>query len=139
MAGNLLTFAAMLVNPLPGAAVLWPGNEVAWDIPDGGLLYVRVISQVPHGDPRCWNQFSTASLGLGCLRCVSSMEADGGPPPWAERTADAEQVLLDAQSLLQAALELPSQFTVINPNWVSLGPSGGVAGGEWVLPVSVTA
>jgi hypothetical protein len=136
VAGNLLTFASAALSPAAGAAVLWPGNEVSWDVPPGGLLYVRVVSQVPHGNPTCWNQFSTANLGLGVLRCISAMEPDGGAPPWADRTADAEQMLLDAYALLQAAMELPGEFKIVNPNWVSLGPQGGVAGGEWTLPVA---
>lgn len=139
VAGELLALAAAQLDPPAGAAVIWPGSEVAWDVPAGGLLYVVVRSQVPHGDPKCWDQFSTANIVLGCLRCIDAMQSDGSAPPWEQRTTDGVQILLDSQALLQAALAMPSEYTVVNPNWSSLGPQGGVAGGEWTLPFTTVA
>jgi hypothetical protein len=135
---NLLVFASELLDPAPGAAVLWPGNEVSWDIPDGGLLYCRVISQLPQGDASC-PSFTRANLGLGVIRCVATMNNDGGPPPWAERTEDALQCWADSRALLEAIGNLPREFRVQGSQWTALGPEGGVAGGEWNVPVNLAA
>lgn len=138
VAGNLLSFAARLLNPAPGAAVLWPGNEVAWDVPDGGLLYVRVTSQVARVQASCITG-TQAVLGLGCLRCVDAMGNDGSAPKPASRTADAEQILLDSAALLDVVAELPRELNVTAASWVPLGPEGGAAGGEWSVQVNLTA
>jgi len=138
VAANLLTFASELLDPAPGAAVLWPGNEVSWDVPDGGLLWVRVISQLPQGEVRC-PTFTRANLGLGVLRCVATMDNDGGPPKWAERTEDALQCWADSAVLFEAVQNLPKEFVAAGPQWLALGPEGGVAGGEWTIPVNLAA
>lgn len=137
-AASLLNFAASLLIPQAGAAVIWPGSEVSWDIPDDGLLYVRVAGRQAQGQGGCFTS-DRSVLGLGCLRSVLTMLADGSAPPWTDRTADAFQMIDDSEALYGALQLLPKEYEVSGATWQPLGPSGGVGGGEWLVPVMLTA
>jgi hypothetical protein len=157
VAGNdpfALTMAAALdcaagaLNPPAGRAALYPGGQVAWDQCDcDGQVWVRLISLVPSGGPisergrnlttPCGVLMWTATLGVGVVRCVTSLDSQGNPPTAAELTADTVQMtadLADLAAALQCCLaEQVNKLTMVR--WDPLGPDGGCAGGEWQVTV----
>lgn len=123
----------------PSRVLLMPGSEVVWDnCGNRGQLWVRVVSVVPHYPsglrtnamgvkcgPAAWD----ATIAVGVLRCVSTVDDRGRPPKALTMTKEMTQILDDASKISGVLVEAEeiTEITVWNP----LGPEGGLAGGEW--------
>lgn len=140
LAESLLNDAAVLLDPRPSDTIVVPGNQVAWDICENGLLWVRVAGIVGHDLADCCVDYVVITYGLGILRCVPISDEDGRPPPPAALTEAAYQVLQD-QMMLRTAItaKLCSKTSprLSSLRWIPLGPEGGAAGGEWSFEVKV--
>lgn len=113
-----------------------PGEMVAWDDAEQGLLYVRVITVEPKLGPRgatnvlCGIESWRASAAIGVLRCAAGV-TDNGFPSAAQITDDGIEMTDDFTALMQAVLG--SRFTHAVAGWNPLGPEGYVHGGEWLF------
>lgn len=139
--------AAGLTRPA-GRVALYPGGEVAWDQCDcDGQLWVRLTEMERAGDgdrngtpcgPLLWK----ATLGVGVIRCVGTLDDQGNSPPTNRLNMDTLQMTQDMSDLavamtccLSPQLE-ESRLQMLT--WNPLGPQGGCAGGEWVFTVLVS-
>lgn len=136
------------------------GGEVPWDnccvAEDGsnGQLWVRMVDFHPTGPfpaqerqiTPCTPIMMAAQLGVGVLRCVSTVNDQGQFPSAAEMTADGLAMTMDASTILEALKccvgpmaeddESPVLKVGIN-TWLPLGAQGGCAGGEWTIWVGL--
>jgi hypothetical protein len=142
-----LACADAALEPQVGRAVLSPGGPVAWDDCCDGQVWVRLISLVPSALPAnagrnaapCGVMQWTATLGVGVLRCVASLDDAGNAPTPAQLSVDTRQMTADVADL-SAALQCclaPHVNRLIMLRWDPLGPQGGCAGGEWQVQVLV--
>lgn len=83
------------------------GTEVAIDVCDPGLAWLRVVSEVPieqtnvrcaKPDPGAW----LVTLELGVARCAPTVKDNGDLPTCAEHEAVARKVLADKHRMLRA-------------------------------------
>ena len=136
--------------PDVGRLELAPGGQVAWDDCCDGQAWVRVATIVPANtnasaaaQARCGPTGWHVSLGVGVLRCVSTVNDQGVAPSVGQLKDDTHQMTKDAEALKQAILCLDYEGLTMGgtrPNitsWTPLGPDGGCAGGEWYLSVRV--
>jgi len=70
-----------------------------------------------------------ATIAVGVLRCVATVDDRGRPPKASTMTKETNQILDDA-SAVGGVLMTTEKVTEINV-WNPLGPEGGLAGGEW--------
>jgi hypothetical protein len=83
-------------------------------------------------------------IGLGTLRCASTVDDNGKAPTPAVLTEEALGVTRDASILLEAikccvAPMVDDQESLVTQlvigSWLPAGPDGGCVGGEWQLTV----
>jgi len=141
----LLECAAIeLGSTAPEFQIIAPGAEVAWDDSCTGILYVRVISAYPSTEFPAPDTASipcsgptAAAIGVGVIRCLHGIERldQGGGPTAAELTSDALVMLADMEALFRAVecCEPTNGERRMLAQWVPIGPSGGMSGGEWVV------
>lgn len=128
--GTLLTSslsaALSAISPKPGRSFVQPGGQGAWDDCCDGQLWIRIISIQPASTsiPGCPPEWDVL-LGLGIIRCVSTVDDRGIAPPAASLTSEAAQMVSDLEALESVVAEHKNQ------RWIPLGPQGGCAGGEW--------
>jgi hypothetical protein len=138
--------------------LLVPGELPAWDACCEGFLYVRLItmyptaggpnSPFPNQDTRpgnCKPTMMASQLGIGVLRCASTIDDNGVAPSAEVLTAEARGMTADA-SLVLAAIKCCVADIVTGTDslveqallgsWFPAGPEGGCAGGEWTLTVA---
>ncbi|HLR43880.1 MAG TPA: hypothetical protein VK065_01685 [Brevibacterium sp.] len=121
----------------PGRTIVAPGASVAWDDCCKGQLWVRVITAVPGYQGRasgvaCPTHYDL-TLGVGIVRCVSTVDDRGRPPSAAQITTDGNSGLRDMREIadiLQSYRPVDA-LTARLGNWTPSGPDGGCAGGEW--------
>jgi len=123
----------------PSRVLLMPGAEVVWDnCGNRGQLWVRVVSITPHYPSgnnssalglNCGVAAWDATIAVGVLRCVATVDDRGRPPKASTMTKETNQILDDA-SAVGGVLMTTEKVTEINV-WNPLGPEGGLAGGEW--------
>jgi hypothetical protein len=143
---KLLECANSAVSPQVGRAYLAPGNAIAWDDCCNGQLWVRLVSLdsltfakmgATAVDP-CGLTW-TATIGLGILRCSSTI-SDRGEIASAEVVSmETLQMLADEAALCEAIYccdALPLNKFVVT-RWDPLGPEGGCVGGEWTMTMQV--
>ena len=121
---------------------LVPGGEVAWDACDcEGQLWVRLINIVPTGQeancpPTMWNLV----LGVGVVRCVSSLDDQARPPTAAKMTSEAKVMTQDAADIYEALVCCSIDNAQRGPTigqWSPVGALGGCAGGEWQTTIRI--
>jgi hypothetical protein len=123
-------------------------GEVAWDCEFVAVRVVRIYAGTPDaeivGSLNCPLTL-TAVLGLSVARCVPTMGEQGTPPSASEIDASAQVVLKDPL-LLYAALreaqkagDLAGCSGLAYEQWVAIGPSGGMSGGELTVRVLLTS
>lgn len=135
----------------PNRVELTPGNLPAWDDCCEGQLYLRVVEIYPtagSGSPfpqidtqqrgasnKCALHLVAVHIALGIIRCAHTVDEQGVSPTSAEVTGDADLMLLDMATLLDALIctgqDIPGIMSLKIDKWVPLGVSGGCAGGEW--------
>lgn len=111
-----------------------PGASIAWDENCSGQLWGRVATIEP-GKPvqgaarACGITHFYATVELGILRCVATLDEDGSAP--SAETIENEGIAAagDLAALLQAVLCQPKTYQVIR--YIPEGPNGGYAGGAW--------
>lgn len=143
MLRSVLDTAAAGLDPQPELKVLVPGREVAWDN-SCGQLWVRVESvESLYAQTRSGGSAGNCpigvrmTLGVGIIRCVSTLNDNGDPPTENQITADGMQGAIDASALYKAL----QCFTPVNAEssrlmgWNGQGPLGGTGGGEWLFQV----
>jgi len=135
------------LEPVCRASVV-PAGLVAWDAcertSDGrdGQLWAAVQTLIPAnptgGAAGCWRGIWQAELGV--VRCVSTVDDQGRPPPAAWLAEDAWTQARDADALARLVLCCqdrwdPQQQTsgVELVGWDPLGPDGGCVGGRWII------
>lgn len=147
-AGQLLTVAlacvADVLDPPVGRAVLAPGSAVAWDDCCDGQVWVRLISLVPKPDPTglstpCGPSIWVATLGIGVVRCVATVDDQGYAPPASALITDTLQMTADMTALSEAiqCCLAPQTGKTSMLRWEPSGPEGGCAGGEWTITVLI--
>jgi hypothetical protein len=147
MLTDLLSCTSAALSPQVGRALVAPGGLVAWDECCDGMTWTRLISldytpDLAHlganNNNPCglkWN----ASIGVGVLRCSSTVNDQGqvaGPEVF---IAEAMQMTQDSAALCQAIyccnlVKLPDLQV---QRWDALGPDGGCVGGEWTITMKV--
>lgn len=136
LASELLAAVVEAVDPAPASAIVAPGSQVAWDVCPEGMAYVRFVRLAAHNVVNCGIDYMQGTLAVGVLRCISTMQEDGSPPPDSELTAAAQQIMEDAAYSRQAILEtLDTDHRAASLSWLPQGPQGNVAGGEWQFEV----
>lgn len=119
--------------------VLVPGGRATWDDSCSGQLWVRLsnILPLPSSPSPCRLEARQATIHLGIVRCIATVNERGRPPTAVEVTADGITALSDAAVLLDFLTELDPLSvglgTLTVTNWEPLGPLGGYAGGEWTI------
>jgi hypothetical protein len=141
-----------------GRVLLVPGELPAWDECCDGFLYVRLItmyptaggpnSPFPNQDVRpgnCKPLMMASQLGIGVLRCASTVDDGGRAPTAATLTAEARGMTMDASLVLTAIKCCVADMVTSADSWVEqallgswlpAGPEGGCVGGEWTLTVA---
>lgn len=136
---RLLTTSRDTLEDPPARVLLMPGGEVVWDGSENkGQLWIRVVAIVPHYPSgavtgvqgfklgaAAWD----ATIALGILRCVATVDDRGRPPKASKMSSETEQMLSDA-STLAGILNQAEEVAELTA-WTPLGPEGGLAGGEW--------
>lgn len=143
MTSMLALATAELTTPV-GRTAVYPGAEVAWDDCCDGQLWMRIADLAPAGNQPvqpCGVLLWAATLGLGILRCVSTLDDQGNAPTPAELNADSVQMGVDRAELLATIqcgfVALAEKITIVR--WLPIGPGGGCAGGEWTFRALFTA
>lgn len=145
---QLLDCAEAALDPPAGRAYLAPGNLVSWDDCCNGQVWVRLVSLeslAPHyaklgatsANP-CGLEW-TATVGVGVLRCSSTVTDRGELAPPEMVSAETIQMLADEAALCQAIYccnVLPLNRYDLT-RWDPLGPEGGCVGGEWTMTMQV--
>lgn len=136
--------ATAALSPTPGRSQVVPGMEVAWD-DCCGQLSVRVLTVTPrYGKVNASGAFCavydwTVQLGVGIVRCVSTVDDRGNAPTAAKLTAEAAQMVADMAAIQNALLctdlgaVTDAVVQVQLGEWTPSGPNGGCAGGEWAV------
>lgn len=124
----------------PGRSVVVAGNNVAWDDCCDGQLSVRVVTVTPiyKGSPMNGCPVGTEMvLGVGIVRCISTLDDRGMPPTEAEMMEDGSVMLRDMRELGNAlqCVTVPGALASWMGEWTPLGAMGGCAGGEWEFRV----
>lgn len=138
-----------LAHNLPTRRVLVPGGTVPWDNACG-QLWVRLVRLLPHtpsgrqagaASAACRPDYWIATVGVGVIRCVATVNDRGQPPKDSRMTDDALGIWADAEALQCAlvGLTIPRTYGPVTvTDWSPLGPEGGAAGGEWGLTIKVS-
>lgn len=133
--GTVLDKAKAAINV--DYAFIAVGAEVAWDSPCG-QVWVRLVAlepiqaeQQPGGRVLQWN----ATIEVGHLRCVATLDDNGNPPSPTQITADAQQVLDDVEALRDMIECEVDHHRMIR--WDPSGPNGAMSGGAWLYTVRV--
>ena len=147
---DYLTRAEAALIPTPSRIEITPGRDPAWDdcCSGSGQLYLRVIEMTPISINTGTGRRSAAGvqcdisawvfrLAIGVIRCAHTVNDDGEPPTSTEVTADAAQMLADANAIL-TVLENHEHTRDIS-RWLPQGPQGGCHGGEWEFDVRMDA
>lgn len=129
----------------PGRSIVAPGASVAWDDCCDGQLWARVVSISPvfqgtTNGVKCPVAYDF-TLGVGVIRCVSTVNERGKPPSAKQITADGNAGLRDMRELadiLQSYRPVDALTTRLGI-WTPLGPDGGCAGGEWTMTMRTGA
>lgn len=126
------------LDPIPGRMIVAPGLEVAWDDCCDGQVWTRLIQLLPmvqQGAPGCGVVGWQATIGLGIVRCVATVNDSGQAPSAGQITADASQMTSDIDVLREVITCNTFQplERLVPTGWVPLGPLGGCAGGEWTM------
>lgn len=135
----LLVCAEQALNPTPGRSQIVPGEQSAWDdcCEGRGQLSVRLAGFTPYSERGCGPLYTVARIGVESVRCVSTINDQGQAPSVSQVTADADRMLADMEALRTALLCCTSVEGVELETWEPVGPSGGCAGGEWIVRVKV--
>lgn len=152
---GILSASASALNEAgvpPGRVELTPGVAPAWDDCCSGQLYLRVVEVFPSagagaafpqmdsaqrgvGGRACGFHMVAVHIGLGIIRCASTLDDDGSAPTPAEVTADGDEMLDDMAMLLDVLAcevgSLPGVMAVKVNRWTPQGVEGGCHGGEW--------
>lgn len=129
---------------VPERCLVIPGGEVAWDQPNQAWVrLVQVlpspINALPSGQLRRPVIEYLAQFELGVLRPVHVVSEAAGRPviPTAEDLSkDALVILDDARAMRVLANYLsPYKKDATPVQWVPVGPTGGAAGGTFILSV----
>jgi hypothetical protein len=145
----LLDCCQAALDPPPLRVLVNPGLEVSWDDCCAGQLWVRVQTLEALAPPalgaklgRPCDRLWLATLGVGIIRCVTTIDNQGAVVGGAVLTGEAMQVLDDQAALAEAiqcctgpGLQPGSVPTLLR--WDALGPDGGCAGGEWTVNMRV--
>lgn len=124
-----------------GTISLTPGSTVAWDDCCAGQVWVRVLSITPVASaPACGIDSLRVEAAVGIVRCWQGLDDSGRPPTADEMTADAQQMLGDADLLLKSLLSWSPPTGARRPllgRGTPLGPEGYCGGFEWNFTVQV--
>lgn len=152
--GLLVERLAEAYTAEPGVRVVFvPGGNVThdWCWSGCGMVYVRVDSiypsqAFPTSDtaPAACAMPLAVRFHVGVHRCIATMTESGEPPDPAEQSADALQLLDDADTLrcaIHAAQvgnpdRIPRKQSMLGA-WTPQGPLGDCAGGFWPWTVRV--
>lgn len=125
-----------------------PGDSAAWDYCgacDGascGMGYVIVRQVYPTAVfpiQREWSPCDSpmaVALSVGALRCIPMPSDTGDLPSEGEMLESTLAVLADMAAMQQAILCCGFRDVSLG-EYVSLGPAGGCAGGEWSVVVGL--
>lgn len=115
-----------------------PGESVAWDDCCGGQLWGRLVSFEPSQatqGKRCFIPHFIARIEMGLIRCASTVDDAGNPPPVSAIEGEGLAGLADMLRMAEAI--------TCNPAFRSLGefrprgPQGGCVGGTWEFTILV--
>ncbi len=130
----------------PFCRVSLVGGTVAWDdccdCGDGsGQLWIRLVDWAPDPDTEPgWGgcEAGIATIGIGHLRCVPTIDEEGHAPDADEETEAARQLHADSQLVLSGVRCCPDVEHHTWVGWLPLGYEGGCGGGEhlFTLPLS---
>lgn len=123
-----------------------PPEALPADSCKGGALFIAVSQIAPEpgtvqsGAPQI---AAGMQLVVGVLRCAPSMDKQGRPPEPDQHLAAADQVLSDAEVMLEAIITLASgpEFSagdLTDVAWAPIIPDGGVGGGAVSMLLGVT-
>lgn len=137
--GRLLVCAEQAMDPAVGRAVVVPGQMSAWDdcCEGRGQVAVRLVQLSPFYDRGCGPLYQVARIGVEHVRCVSTVDENGVAPTVGQVTEDAGRMLEDMLALRSALQCCDTVEGVVLESWNPVGPSGGCAGGEWIVQVKV--
>lgn len=154
MLNAMAQIAAVGLSPQPSRIVVAAGAEVAWDECCEGMVWTRLQFLQP-GEAVNERQklgsrpaapcgpYMDAGIGIGALRCASTLGPHGESPAADQLTAEGLQCMADQASLNQMIqsefISLPYVRRLTLARWDPLGPEGGCVGGEWSIIVSVSA
>lgn len=121
-----------------------PGATVAFDncCEDGGMLWTRVITATPSqpDDGKCGVGLINATIGVGILRCVHTIQESGFPTA-DQMTEDALKSTADFSAILGAldccARDVQWVQRLKIGTWNALGNEGGCGGGEWTAQIVI--
>lgn len=129
----------------PGRTIVAPGQSVAWDDCCEGQLWSRVVSASPlyqgtGNSVKCPIGYDL-TLGVGIIRCVSTVDDRGRAPKAAKITDDGQRGLRDMSQIAGVLQDFtaPDILTSRLGIWTPAGPDGGCAGGEWTFTARVGA
>lgn len=137
----LLACAEAGLTKAVSRAQIQVGSEVAWDDCCDGQLTVRIINMTPFygqagaGGSACGPLYWNLTVGVGVIRCASTVNDNGVAPTAATITTEALQMTQDQADLMQA-IQCCSVVRAMGP-WSASGPMGGCAGGEWTAILKI--
>lgn len=147
----------LAVAAVSGCGQLVPSSSVEYDdqvmdecdCRDGtGHVYVRVNRIFPTGvngvrfpqqslqPTNCPGELA-AEIRLGIWRCVANLDSQNRGPGYAQRTADARKIIVDASVLYNVLLShnpVWANFPLVIQGWTQLNQSeGACSGGYWTF------
>lgn len=135
----IIAEAEKALNPTPGRIMrLVPGEAAEWDDCCEGQLWGRLVAVQPISDQQrqanrpCPITGYVATLELGVIRCVHTVDDNGHAPAPKEIEMDGLQTVRDMETL--ANVLACADVRSIN-QWLPLGASGGCGGGMWLFTV----
>lgn len=137
---GILDCAKDALDPTPGWASIVPGSEAVLEECCQGQLWTRLISLTPLYDRNCVMGWE-ASVEVGMVRCVATLDDRGNPPTREQIEDDAIAMMKDVEALQKALLCCPKTVKYVElatlESWQPYGPESGCAGGTWSLVVRI--
>lgn len=114
--------------------IVGPANGPAWDCP---MLYVSLFQVSPVLDAYGCVSFTDATYRIGIIDTVCTVDDMGNAPSAQQVTSDGIDIMARVWPLLQAIEsfdhEAVGAVRLTVRQWTPRGPSGGMAGGEWLV------
>ena len=137
----LLACVEPKISPVVGRSLIMPGVATVWDDCCDGQLWVQAprveVASTTDAAQKCGVLMWDVTVLVGVVRCATVVDDRGGAPSVSVMTAEAEQILADADAIRKAVAccAIPAGMKVRFVRWTGLGPEGGCAGGAWELSV----